>query len=133
VLTDEQAVLAANLAFYEAFAGQDVDAMDELWSRRAEVACIHPGWPPLYGREPVLQSWRSILGGSSPPAIRCGDARAAVLGEVAFVVCVEQVGGSRLVATNIFALEDGLWRMVHHQAGPFAAMPVPAVPKESLN
>ncbi len=137
MLTGEQAVLEANLSFYEAFATVDFEAMDALWSRRHAVACIHPGWQALHGREEVMASWRAILMSSTAPAIRCSDARAVLLDEVAYVTCVEQVGGARLVATNVFALEDGLWRMVLHQAGPFAERPVPSVPppppKDSLN
>ena len=43
MIPDEHAVLAANAAFYRAFAERDVDAMDALWARSIPVACIHPG------------------------------------------------------------------------------------------
>ena len=63
----------------------------------------------------VIESWRAIL--RDPPPIRASEARAHVLGASAFVTCVETVDGTALVATNIFANENGAWRMVHHQAG----------------
>ena len=130
-----QAVLQANLAFYEAFAAGDVAAMDQVWARTHLVACIHPGWQVLHGRDQVMASWRAILDNDAP-AIRCEEAKAFVLDESAFVTCVEHVGDSELVATNIFAREGGLWKMVHHQAGPFSqrVLPVEIVPpKNELN
>jgi hypothetical protein len=36
------------------------------------------------------------------------------------VVCRELVGGSALVATNLFVLEGGRWRLFHHHSGPVA-------------
>ena len=63
VMSDEQAVLSANEAFYRAFAESDLPAMAALWSQRAPVACIHPGWNPLTDREAVMASWAGILGG----------------------------------------------------------------------
>jgi ketosteroid isomerase-like protein len=113
-------VLAANAAFYRAFAERDVDAMDALWARSAPVACIHPGWQALHGREAVMESWRSILDGPDAPAITCS--RESVLsGEgLAVVLCVESLRGGSLAATNVFVREAGQWRMVHHHAGPIA-------------
>ncbi|MDJ0847265.1 MAG: nuclear transport factor 2 family protein [Myxococcota bacterium] len=121
---DEREVLAANAAFYEAFAAHDIARMGELWARNVPVAVIHPGWPALHGREPVLESWSGIFEGPEPPTISCSDATAVVLGSAAFVVCTEQLPGGSLVATNVFAREDGAWRMVLHQAGPAPTEPV---------
>jgi ketosteroid isomerase-like protein len=123
---DEQQVLAANAAFYAAFATKDADAMAALWARRAPVACIHPGWDALLGRDAVLASWRRILGGPGAPPITCADAVAHVLGDSAFVVCREHIPAVDLIATNVFAREDGEWRMVHHHAsGVEGAAPEP--------
>ena len=116
-MSDEPAVLFANDRFYAAFQSRDLEAMDQLWARRAAVACIHPGWPALSGRDDVMESWRGILGGQSP-AVTCRNAEAFVAGESAFVTCYEVIGDGLLVATNLFVREDGEWRMVHHQAGP---------------
>jgi len=113
-------VLLANDAFYSAFAGRDVDAMDAVWARRASVACVHPGWPPLTGRDAVMASWRGILRGPGAPNIACTEAECHVLAESAFVVCIERLEGAALVATNVFVREDGAWRLVHHHAGPIA-------------
>ena len=111
-------VLEANDAFYRAFNQKDADAMDAIWARSVEVGCIHPGWNVLRGREPVLESWRGILGNPVQPRIMTGGAAAAFIGDTAIVTCRELVAGSPLAATNVFVLEDGAWKIVHHQSGP---------------
>ncbi len=117
---DEHAVLAANAAFYRAFAERDVEAMDALWAHSIPVACIHPGWQVLNGRDAVMASWRGILGGV-PPAIACTEEIARVAGSAAFVVCTEKLEAGDLVATNLFVQEAGGWKLAHHHAGPVAS------------
>ncbi len=117
----ETAVLAANRAFYDAFAERNVSAMLKLWAREYVVACIHPGWAPLHGSEAVLASWRAILGSPEAPRIRFTDPTAVLLGDAAVVTCVEHIRDAELAATNVFALEQGEWRLVHHHAGPMAS------------
>ncbi len=116
---DHDAILAANAGFYVAFRNGDATAMDTIWARRAEVACVHPGATPLHGRDAVMESWNEILGG--PPPIQCVFPRVHQVGDAGFVICGERVPGGTLVATNVFVLEDGAWRMVHHHAGPGVA------------
>ncbi len=116
-MSDQEAVLAANEAFYRAFAARDLPAMAALWSQRAPVACIHPGWNPLTDREAVMASWAGILGGGSSPNIRCLGPVAFVTGDTAFVICYEVIEDGFLAATNIFVREAGGWTIVHHQAG----------------
>ena len=113
---DEELVLRVNEAFYAAFAAKDAEAMTAVWARRAPVACVHPGWHALHGRDAVLASWRSILSGPGAPPITCTEAVAHVLGDTAFVICVERIPGVELVATNVFVREDNQWRMLHHHA-----------------
>jgi ketosteroid isomerase-like protein len=127
---DEERILTANAAFYRAFAARDADAMASVWARRAPVACIHPGWQALRGRDAVLASWRAILGGPGAPAISCGAAAAHVLGDAAFVICIERLPGVELVATNVFVREDGEWKMVHHHASGMAREVTESEPDE---
>ena len=108
----------ANEAFYAAFAGRDVGAMDVVWARAHPVTCIHPGWNVLSGREAVMESWEAILSNPEQPRIVAGGAQVQILGEVAIVTCREWVAGNPLAATNVFVREAGRWRIVHHQAGP---------------
>ena len=122
---DRQQVLAANEAFYSAFSERDMTAMDALWSRTARVACVHPGWRALEGRALILQSFRRILEGPSPPDIRASGPSAFLYGETAFVICTEELDGGSLVATNTFVREGEDWKMVHHHAGPGQGLAVP--------
>jgi ketosteroid isomerase-like protein len=112
------AVLAANEAFYVAFAGRDLGAMDVVWSRREAVTCIHPGWNVLRGREEVMASWEAILANPDQPRVVAGGAQVELLGDTAIVVCRELVAVSPLAATNVFVREGGRWRLVHHHSGP---------------
>ncbi|HXP29610.1 MAG TPA: nuclear transport factor 2 family protein [Stellaceae bacterium] len=120
-MTERDAVLAANLEFYRAFTASDYRAMETLWARVAPVLCIHPGWPPLLGREAVMQSWRDLLANPEPTHIMCHDDQAFLYGDFATVICEEELANVHLVATNLFVKESGAWRMVHHQAGPILA------------
>ena len=129
-MSEEDAVLAANEEFYRAFAARDLAAMDALWAQVTPVACIHPGWDALVGREAVMESWAAILGGPGAPQIRCEAPRAFVKGQSAFVICREVLEQGRLIATNVFAREQDGWRMVHHQAGP-SGQAQPAPPRAS--
>jgi ketosteroid isomerase-like protein len=122
-VSDEAGVLAANGAFYAAFAAGDFAAMDGLWARQAPVACVHPGWPPMQGREKVIDAWRGILQNPPRPAIRSFDEHVMMLDNVGVVIGFEMIGEVTLVATNIFVREDGAWKMVHHQAAITDPMP----------
>ena len=124
-MSQHAAVLFANDAFYLAFTNRDAAAMEAIWSDHPSVSCIHPGWQAVVGRRDVLDSWRAILGGSNPPQVRPLGARATLVGEVAVVVCYEELESAErlLVATNVFAREDGTWKLLHHQAGPSPLQP----------
>lgn len=116
-----EAVLEANEAFYRAFNSKDADAMDAAWAAEHEIACIHPGWNALVGREDVLASWHNILGNSNQPRIVIGGAQVVFTDDTAIVLCRELVAGSPLIATNVFVHEADGWKLVHHQSGGVAA------------
>jgi hypothetical protein len=120
-MSDHDAVLFANEAFYRAFADRDYKAMAALWSRAAPVTCLHPGWAALIGRDEVLESWRRILAHDASPKVVCRRAHAELHGETALVLCYEEIDGQLFAATNIFRREGRHWLMVHHQSGPTAA------------
>jgi len=133
-MTETDAVLAANLEFYRAFAMRDARAMAALWAQSLPVACTHPGWGPLTGREAVIDSWNNILANPDSPHAACHDEEVFLYGEFAFVICEEELPGNTLTATNVFAKEDGVWRLVHHHSGPvFQRQTEVRVPKSRLN
>jgi ketosteroid isomerase-like protein len=131
----EAAVLAANAAFYRAFSDGDYAAMNELWAERAPVACLHPTSQALMGRSLVLRAWRQILSGSTHFELRCDQPVVHVFGDAAVVTCYEAGGDepAHLAATNVFVLEEGRWRMVHHHAGPISRPPPLPPPALSMN
>ena len=122
-MSDTDAVLFANEAFYRAFADRDEAAMEDLWSVSEQVACLHPGWGPLFGREEVLSSWMAIIRNPESPPILSHAPHANVYGNTAYVICFEEIAGNFLVATNVFVREGRVWKMVHHQAGPTSVRP----------
>lgn len=115
-------ILFANEAFYAAFASGDPVAMNDVWARKATLACLHPGADPLFDRDDIMESWGQILTGSPPP-VTCRQPRIVSRAGVALVVCYEAIGEGGLVATNGFVLEEGRWRMVLHQGGPCETVP----------
>ena len=108
-------VLSVNASFYEALATGDFDLMQKVWSNTDNVTCIHPGWGSIFGRQSVMRSWETIL--QSPPQIACTEPRGVVSGDSAYVIAYENLGEGRLIATNLFRLENDEWKMIHHQAG----------------
>lgn len=122
-MSDDELVLKANEAFYAAFAQGDFPAMDTIWAKDSPVACIHPGWPPLQDRAKIMQSWQGILSNPPRPPIVALQPQVHLHGDAAIVICWEAIGTIHLVATNIFVLEAGVWRMVLHQSGQTAHAP----------
>jgi hypothetical protein len=118
----EAAVLEANQEFYRAFSRGDYGAMSELWAHHAPVACLHPGARLLSGRAAVLASFRELLAAAPAWKMVSRDATVHLFPPAAFVTCLEANGDqpAHLAATNIFLLEEGRWRMVHHHAGPLS-------------
>lgn len=112
-------VLDANRAFYEAFRNGDMQRMDQMWSYDEQVSVYHPGWSGIVGRADVLASWRQVMVHSVPPDIYPSDVCIILSGEhKATVFCVESIGDAAIFASNIFVLEDDVWRIMHHQATP---------------
>jgi ketosteroid isomerase-like protein len=132
-MTDSDAVLAANLEFYRAFAARDLPAMEALWARQAPVACIHPGWPALTDRGAIIESWRGILSNPEAPRIVCYDERVLLYSDTALVLCEEELDGGTLVASNLFVREAEGWRIAHHQAGQLVARRAQRPPSTRLN
>ena len=117
-MTPEAAIVEfANDAFYLAFNGGDLEQMSAIWAAKYPVVCIHPGWPPLFGRKAVLQSWERIFENSPQNALTCHQPRVFLQAGLSSVVCYEEMKGGWLIATNNFVMEQGGVRMVHHQAG----------------
>jgi ketosteroid isomerase-like protein len=133
-MIDEDAILAANAAFYRAFNKADFAEMSRIWAD-GDVSCIHPGWPALTGRQAVLDSFRNIFNAPERETIEHHENTVMVSGGVSWVLSVEIISGAvlALAATNWFHRIDGKWRMIHHQASPIAATVACSLSSERLN
>ena len=136
----ELAVLAANAALYDAFESADLDLMEAVWldgPQAEDVICVHPGWPALRGRGPVLRSWAMIMANTSYISFVLTDVDATVDGDVAVVTCAENIltgmpevaeplaalgstglSGGRVAATNVFRRTETGWRLWVHHSSP---------------
>lgn len=121
-MPNEARLIDANDRFYHLMRAGDLDGMAELWARHRLISCTHPGRSMLIGREAVMESWRLILTGN-PPSVWAETSRAVLTGKSAFVLTIERIDGSELMASNGFVVEDGAWRMINHQASYMPAAP----------
>jgi len=128
-MTEKQRVLDTNDAFYRAFRSMDFDAMDAVWAKRRDVSVYHPNQPGISSRDAVMESWYKILVAGQPAQVTVSDTTVIMTEKSAFVICREEIGGTHLIATNVFVLEDGTWRMTHHQA---SRLPAPAQQGDQL-
>jgi ketosteroid isomerase-like protein len=130
---DEEEVLEANRAFYEALGSLDLARMDAVWLRADWVRCLHPGWELLVGWEEVRTSWADIFRSTTRMLISISRPLVHVAGDTAWVSCLQNVTSAHLEglatavieATNIFVRRQGRWLMVHHHTTPLPGQ-VPA-------
>lgn len=121
-----ESLLAANERFYRTFERLDYPAMAALWEDSARVFCCHPGWAPLRGARPVLESWARIIANTGNIRFDLSGAEAVLAGDVGIVTVFETIHStvgherhsSGTVATNLFGWDAaaGLWRIFHHHA-----------------
>jgi uncharacterized protein (TIGR02246 family) len=124
----------AETAFYDAFERSDLAAMMAVWAASDDVVCIHPTGPRLQGFESVRDSWSQIFSGGSQLRVRLAEVKKFDGQSVAVRAVMEiltasgsQSGNSQTVlATNVYELGDGGWRMVIHHACPMPEASAPA-------
>ena len=126
----DDAVLAANRAFYSAFEAIDMDAMSDVWEHSDRIAVTHPGWPTLRGWPSVAGSWDAIFRNTPYIQFVLTGEEVQVDGDVAWVTLDENIlqsassdelSGSKATSINVFVrdeADDARWRMVVHHASP---------------
>ncbi|MAZ94039.1 MAG: hypothetical protein CMF58_06415 [Lentimicrobiaceae bacterium] len=119
-------VIEANNKLYaglnEMFMG-NFEPLNKLWSHSDSITFMGPFGGYLKGWDEIGKNFKEVsemkLGGK----IVCANMNVFAGNDVGYVTCVEQgtnIGpDGKLVnvnhrATNIFHLEDGIWRLVHH-------------------
>jgi len=126
----EELAIEVNKKFYKAFNARDLDAMKSVWSSRENVICVHPGWDPLNGFEPIMESWQGIFKNSGNMDIQVSDVTVTASEDLAWVSCVEKlytiatngVLASKVFSTNLFQLNEGNWKMIMHHASPMPSL-----------
>ena len=122
----DSAIHDANLGFYRALQAMDLKQMEKVWLHEDWVKCLHPGWDLVVGWEDVQRSWEHIFDSTREMRVSIGRVAADIVGEVAWVSCIENVttlfeegfASARIEATNIFVRRDERWLMVHHITSP---------------
>ena len=111
----------ANSSFYVYFEAADIQGMSDLWVNSDEVWCTHPGWPTIFGWDPIRVSFEQIFSGPELPQFLTSNVRFHGDDQTAWVFVEENLLGSSLsavAAVNVFKRVEGTWRMVGHQAAP---------------
>jgi len=128
-MTDRDAILKINQAFYKAFEALDFDAMCNIWSQQETDVCIHPGWEILFGWTMIKESWRAIFANTGYMRFEPSEVTSEIRGDLARITCVENIFSvvndmtihSRVACTNLFARHEEGWRMVLHHGSPIAS------------
>ncbi len=134
-MSDQEAVRQANRAFYDAFETLEVERMERVWLQQPHIVCIHPGWRPLSGWGPIMQSWERIFDSTFEMKFDISEIQLMLHGDLAIVVVQENltqrgydgVVKSTVLATNVFERSGGEWKIVLHHGSP-VAMPAAEPP-----
>ena len=115
----------AEAAFYAAFEAMDLAAMAAVWSHAEDVTCIHPMGHAIHGWPALEQSWARIFQGLGQARFVLSDLREFAQPSLSVRFVHENIhhgpgftGISRVLATNVFRLEDRGWRLISHHASP---------------
>lgn len=122
-MTPEQSAVAkVNENFYRAFESLKIDAMEQVWSKDADIQCGHPGWRILRGWGPVMESWKRIFENTPSMQFTLTDVNIHISGEIAWVTLYENLNSSiqgqnfsvAILTTNMFQKSADGWRMILH-------------------
>jgi ketosteroid isomerase-like protein len=128
---DELAVTRANESFYRAFETLNIEEMEKVWARDADIQCGHPGWRMLRGWGPVMESWKRIFENTPSMKFTLTDVRVEVRGELAWVTLYENLTSSiegqqfsaAVLTTNMFQKTPAGWRMILHHGSSVSQPP----------
>ena len=117
-------------AFYQAFEGQDIDAMMATWADDEDIVCVHPGGARVVGFDAVRATWEQLFTGDTKLSFRLEHVVMIETVGLAMQSAVEHVSlGSdgtprgAAICTNVFLRTPSGWRMVMHHASPAPTVP----------
>ncbi len=123
----EQQLLAANDSLYAAlnamFTG-NLEPMNALWSHSEKITDMGPFGGRLTGWKAVSEEFQKEAAMKLGGTIACKDVHVFAGTNLGYTVCIEE--GENMSAdgkpvkvshraTNVFHLENGQWKLVHHQ------------------
>jgi ketosteroid isomerase-like protein len=117
-------------AAYTQVVNGDPEPMLALWSHAPYVSAMHTLGDTEVGWEKVEAEWRRVSGTITRGEIAFELLQEHGSGDLALVVGIEsgaievneQVVEFRIRVTNIFELQDGQWRVIHHHGDAIPAM-----------
>lgn len=135
-MSDRNAVVEANRAFYRAFETLDAEQMEQVWMRDAKIVCIHPGWRKLSGWGPVMNSWERIFESAFKMKFQVNELEVFLDGNIAVVVTEENltqhgydgISRSQVLATNVYERSGQKWWLVLHHGSPVMQPPEDETP-----
>lgn len=125
---DTDKIIAANTAYYKALSARDMAAMAKVWTCANDNILIAPPVDPVthVGWEAIKRNWERYWALFETFSVSMAQPAVSMNGPVAWVHGIETSkrrtkGGknssSSNYGTNIFTKDDdGVWRMVFHQA-----------------
>jgi ketosteroid isomerase-like protein len=124
----EDEVRAATILFYDAYNSAlhgDLDPLTAVWSHNPDVSNLSAAGGRADGWNAVRTDFQNLVRLYPAGRIAPQDITVVAVGNMGYSVCLE-TGQLRSAdgpminfsqrATNVFRLEDGKWKMVHHHA-----------------
>ncbi len=126
-------VRKASNRFYAALnrmANGDAGSLADVWSHGEDVTTLHPIGGRQVGWEEVRESFENVAELVADGRIDLEDQLIRVAGDLAYELGVEKgsftLSGQKIDieqrVTNIYRLEDGEWKMIHHHTDTSRAM-----------
>jgi ketosteroid isomerase-like protein len=129
-MSKEDAVRTVSDRFYSGLSRMDLAALPELWSHRDDVTTMHPMGGEQVGWQAVRSSFEQAAGAMTDSRVDLIDQRIHVGEDLAYETGIER-GSAKLAGepvefehrvTNVYRLEDGHWKMVHHHTDVSAGL-----------
>jgi len=132
-MATEDDVRKASDQFYAALnrmANGDAGLLADIWSHSADVTTMHPIGGRQVGWEEVRSSFEQVAHLASEGKVELKDQLIRVSGSMACEMGIEhgqfEMAGQKISiehrVTNIYQLEAGAWKMVHHHTDASPAM-----------
>lgn len=110
-------------AFYDAFERSDINLMMAVWADEPGIICIHPQGPRLAGLTAIRQNFAEIFSHGPNGQLKVSELRKHE-GQTLAIHSVYEIFHSPdqqtrlppVLATNVFQLTPGGWRMIVHHA-----------------